>query len=141
MDLVVIVDDHFPKELMARLDDAIYKAKYRLLITPHIREEIDYIVKDLDRVRQQVRFDTFKHMVACKLLQEGTLLFGSEEIFQQVKTMLKVHGVIQKLNDLEEKAKIFRKEAEDYLLCEDPQKIREEKLYLFYPTEESEEFE
>jgi hypothetical protein len=55
--------------------------------------------------------------------------------------MLKDHGVIQKLKDLEEKAKIFRKEAEDYLLYEDPQKIREERLYLFYPTEESEEFE
>ena len=141
MDMVVIVDDHFPKEMTARLDEAIYREKYRLLITPHIREEIDYIVKDLDRVRQQVRFDTFKHMVACKLLQEGTLLFGSEEIFQKVKTMLREHGVIQKLNDLEEKAKIFRKEAEDYLLYEDPKKIREEKLYLFYPTEESEEFE
>ena len=141
MDLVVVVDDQFPKASMERMDEAIYKEKYRLLITPHLREEIDYIVKKLERVREQVRFDTFKHMVACKLLQEGTLLYGSEEVFHTLKTMLRDHGVTQKLRELESKARIFRKEAEDYLLTENPQKIREESLNLFYPTEESEEFD
>jgi hypothetical protein len=141
MDLVIVVDDQFPKSSMERMDEAIYKEKYRLLITPHLREEIDYIVKKLERVREQVRFDTFKHMVACKLLQEGTLLYGSEEVFHTLKTMLRDHGVTQKLKELESKARIFRKEAEDYLLTENPQKIREESLNLFYPTEESEEFE
>jgi hypothetical protein len=141
MDLVVVVDDQFPKASMHRLDEAIYQEKYRLLITPHLREEIDYIVKNLDRVREQLRFDTFKHMVACKLLQEGTLLFGSEEVFHRLKSMLRDHGVIQKLEKLEKKARVFRKEAEDYLLREDPQNIRGESLNLFYPTEESEEFE
>ena len=141
MDLVVVVDDQFPKASMDRLDEAIYQEKYRLLITPHMREEIDYIVKNLDRVREQLRFDTFKHMVACKLLQEGTLLYGSEELFHILKSMLRDHGVIQELEKLEIRARVFRKEAEDYLLTEDPQKIREESLNLFYPTEESEEFE
>ncbi len=141
MDLVVVVDDRFPKASMERVDEAIYQEKYRLLITPHVREEIDYIVKNLDRVREQVRFDTFKHMIACKLLQEGTLLFGSENLFHGIKNMLREHGVIQKLNDLETKARLFRQEAEGYLLSEDPRKIREESLYFFYPTEESEEFE
>ena len=141
MDLVVVVDDQFPKASIERLDEAIYQEKYRLLITPHLREEIDYIIKDLDRVREQVRFDTFKHMVACKLLQEGTLLFGSEALFHTIKSMLMEHGVIQKLKELEKKAQVFRKEAENYLLIEDPHKIREESLNLFYPTEESEEFE
>jgi len=141
MDLVVVVNDKFPKASMDRLDEAIYQEKYRLLITPHLREEIDYIVKNLDRVREQLRFDTFKHMVACKLLQEGTLLYGSEEVFHMLKSMLRDHGVIQKLEKLEKKARVFRKEAEDYLLREDPHKIREESFNLFYPTEETEEFE
>jgi hypothetical protein len=141
MDLVVIVNDLFPKNLMARLDEAIYEEKYRLLTAPHIREEIDYVVKNLERVREQVRFDTFRHKVACKILQEGTLLYGSEELFHTVKTMLKEHGVIRKLVAMERVAKDFRKEAEEYLLLEEPHTIKEERLYLFYPTEESEEFE
>ncbi len=141
MDLVVIVNNQFPKKLTERLDEAIYDEKYKLLITPHLREEIDYVVKNLDRVMEQVRFDTFKHIVACKILQEGTLLSGSEEIFHSVKTLLKEHGIIQKLDDMEKRAKVFRKEAEEFLLLENPEKIREESLYLFYPSEELEEFE
>jgi hypothetical protein len=98
-------------------------------------------VKDLDRVRGQVKFDTFKHMVACKLLHEGTFLYGSKDLFHTIKAMLDEHGVVQKLNALEETAKNFRNQAEDLLLQGTDSKIRGESQYLFYPTEESEEFE
>jgi hypothetical protein len=141
MDLVVIVDDHFPQHLMTRLDEAIYHEKYRLLITPHIREEVDYVVKNMDRVNQQLRFDTFKHMVACKILQEGTLLYGSDKIFHRVKRLLKETGVSEKLAHMEEKALVFRNQAEQYLLYEDIGKVTDNEAYLFYPAEESEEFE
>jgi len=141
MDIVVIVDDLFPEELMERLDEEIYKEKYKLLINPYLREEIDYIIKDLDRVRMQVKFDTFKHIVACKILCEGTLLYGSDELFNKVKMMIREHGVIKKIDAMESEARIFRREAIKYLLSVEPRKIKEESLYLFYPTEESEEFE
>jgi len=141
MDIVVVVDDRFPKPWMETLDDIIYQEKQRILMTPHIREEIDYIVKDMDRVREQIRFDTFRHMVACKILEEGAFLYGSEDLFSTIKQMLREEGVTQELNNLEAQAERFRKDAQKHLLGEDPQKIREEYLYLFYPTEESEEFE
>ncbi len=141
MDIVVIVNDECGEDLIKRLDNAIYQEKYRLLIAPHLREEIDYIVKDLDRVREQLRFDSFRHILACKILQEGTLLHGSEDIFHAVKAMLRDTGVTEQLEDLERRARAFRKDAEAYLLRENPDKIKEESLYLFYPTEESEEFE
>lgn len=141
LDIVVIVDDEFPDDLMKKLDDSIYQEKLRLLITPHLKEEIDYIVKKLSRVRDQVCFDTFKRMVACKILHEGTLLYGSEFLFTTVKKMLRDHGVIEKIKNLEQLAKVYRQDAEEYLLYEDPKKIKEERSCLFYPTEESEEFE
>ena len=141
IDLVVIADDQTPDDLMKRLDDAIYQEKYRLLISPHIKEEVDYIVKKVVRVKEQIRFETFKHMVACKILHEGTLLHGSEDLFRDVKAMLLQTGVADKINDLEKRAKIFRRDAEEYLLREAPEKIRDETLFLFHPSEESEEFE
>jgi len=141
MDIVVIVNDDCGEDLIKRLDDAIYQEKYRLLIAPHLREEIDYVVKDLARVRKQLRFDSFKHILACKILQEGTLLYGSEDIFHSVKAMLRDTGVTGQLEDLERRAKGFRKDAEEYLLREDPAKIKDERLYLLYPSDESEEFE
>ena len=141
IDLVVVADDRCPKELLERIDEAIYQEKQTLLMTPHLRQEIDYIVKDLDRVRAQTEFDTFKHIVACKILQEGILLFGNTDLFNTIKAMLREKGVTEKLNRLETQAGIFRKDAETYLLAEDPGKIKKEILYYFYPSEETEEFE
>jgi hypothetical protein len=105
------------------------------------REEIDYVIKRVSRVKEQLQFDTFKHMVACKILEEGLLLYGSKSLFVDIKTMLNKHGITEKLGDLEKRAQIFRKEAEAYLLHADPDKVKRGSLYLFYPAEESEEFE
>lgn len=140
VDLVVIVDPFFPKELVEKLDEAIFLEKSRLLMTPHLQEEIDYIVKDVNRVTEQLRFDSFKHMVACKILHEGTLLYGSEALFHWIKKTLKDWGVHEKLQAMEEASYRFRKKAEEYLLTESLQTIKEGDLSLFYPVEESEEF-
>jgi hypothetical protein len=141
MDLVVLVDDRFPENLKNRLDDAIYHEKYRLLMTPHIREEIDYIVKYMARVREQTRLGDFKDLVACKILHEGTLLYGSETIFHEMKSLLRESGVTRKLLDMETKARLFRERAEQFLRTADLRQVRENESYLFYPVEESEEFE
>ncbi len=141
MDIVIIVDDEFPDHIKRRIDDTIFSEKYRLLITPHIREEIDYVVKDLNKVREQLHFDTFKRMVACKIMDEGKFLFGSRVMFKQIKEMLERSGVKQRLLDLEKKAWEFRREACRCLCAGWEEKDRHDILCLFYPTEESEEFE
>jgi len=141
MDLVVVVDDLFPKELMERMDEMIYREKQKVLMTPHLREEMDYVVKDLARVREQLGFDTFKRMVACKILQESTLIFGNRDLFKTIKSMLLEQGISKKIMRMEEHAAIFRSNAEATLLRQGCEKIKKECLSLFYPTEESEEFE
>jgi hypothetical protein len=141
MDLVVVVDELFPKADMERMDEVIYREKQRVLMAPHLREEIDYVVKDMARVREQMGFDTFKHMVACKILQESVFLYGKEGLFRTIKAMLQDRGITEKLVNMEHQAANLRRDAEAYLLREDPDKIKDEGLSLFYPTEESEEFE
>jgi len=141
IDIVVVTGNRFPEMLIKRLDEEIYQEKCRLLLTPYMKEEIDYIIKDLNKAMEQMTFDTFKRMVACKIMHEGVFLYGSEEIFLRVKAMLKENGVIEKINVMEGEARQFRERAEGYLLKEDPAKIRKEGLDFFYPAEESEEFE
>ena len=141
MDLIVVVNDGFPQALMERMDEAIYLEKQKVLMAPHLREEIDYVVKSLARVRQQTAFDGFKHMVACKILQEGRFLYGSEDLFAGIQAVLQEKGVTEELVAMEARAAKLRMDGEAYLLSEDPGKIKDEGLSLFYPTEESEEFE
>jgi hypothetical protein len=104
-------------------------------------EEIDYVVKNLKKVREQCRFETFKHRVACKIIHEGTFLFGSERLFRDVKNLLKQEGLVQKLNQMQHQAETLRKEAETLLLTADPGTINTLYPGLFYPADESEEFE
>ena len=141
IDLVVIVDDRVPENIIQKLDTAIYQKKYRMLITPAINEEIDYVVKKVERVREQVRFDTFKSMVACKILQEGMLIGGDEGFYRGVIHLLQDNGVLEKLDRLLEAAIAFRKQQEDFLAQRHAGQITREDLYFFYPAEESEEFE
>jgi hypothetical protein len=141
IDLIVVVDDTLPDSSISRLDDIIYRKKYRILINPAIKEEIDYKIKRLSLVRDQARFDNFKHMVAVKILQEGLLVYGSEDLFHAVKTIIEENGLPEKLDELERLANILRKKAEESILDNtlDKEKIKE--MHLFYSTEEFEEFE
>jgi len=141
IDLVVILNDDVPDDFIKKLDSIIYQEKYKFLKSPSINEEIDYIVKKLERVREQVRFDTFKNMVACKILQEGKLIGGSDRLHYEVIRLLQENGVLEKLDRLQGAAIIFRKQEEEFLVQSDAKIINRENLYCFYPAEESEEFE
>lgn len=140
MDMVVLVSDHCTEAFINRLDDAIYREKYRLLFAPHLREELDYVVKPFSRVREQIHFDSFSHMLACKILHEGTFLFGNELLFQEVKSLLREEGVVKKIEQMEEIARNHRRDSESLLMNAVPAEMSQEMQNLFYPSEESEEF-
>ncbi len=142
IDLVVVVADDVPDGFVERLDETILQNKYAALVTPSVREEIDYVVKKMARVEEQLRFDTFKRMVACKILHEGVLLHGSPTLFGNIKSRLQAQGIAQKLEGLEEQARVSREAGQEYLLhhCAAGE-MGNEVRKLFYSAEESEEFE
>lgn len=139
LDIVTIVDDNFSQEAIEALDKAIYQEKYRLLVHPNFREEIDYIIKNISKVREQLKFHKFEYMVACKLLHEGKLLYGSQSIFQTIKDLIREYKIPQKLKEMERKAIQNRKRAEAYLLDQADGLSEKEFQKLFYTKEEGEE--
>ncbi len=141
IDLVFILDDLAPQAAIERLDTCIYERKYRYLINPAMREEIDYVVKTLGRLREQAAFDTFKRMVACKILQESVFVYGDQTLFDDAKTLLDEYGLTQELDALERSAVRARQMAEDYLLGTSQSPLARDDLYLFHTSDESEEFE
>ena len=139
LDIVIVTEDDLPAATVAALDEVIYKKKYFLLVSPSYREEIDYLIKDLAAVRRQVAFDTFERMVACKILTEGELLYGSPRVFETVKTMLKENGIPERLNSLESDAARNRLDGEQALREIGCAKTGADCLKLFYTTEEGDE--
>lgn len=141
IDLVVVVDDTVPESSIKRLDELIYRKKYRMLTSPSINEEVDYKIKRLGLIRDQARFDNFKHMVAVKILQEGLLLYGSEDLFHTVKTIIEENGLPGRLYELEVLARRLRNKAEESILNNLISEEELKNMHLFYSAEEFEEFE
>ena len=141
LDLVFIADDDAPDSMVRELDQAIHQKKARLLRDPMTREEIDYIVKRLERIREQLAFDEFKRMVACKILHEGEFLHGNQSLFAKAKSLLVEHGVVAKLEALTKTAEAARRHAEEQLARHDSGDMTDEERQFLYTAEESEEFE
>jgi len=136
---IIVVTDNLPDRLVKSLDEAIFKEKYSLLTNPASKEEVDYIIKDLKIVKDQFQFRDFKAMVASKILHEGQYLYGSLDLYDQVKQLLRSYGLVEKLGLLEEEARLNRIMAERTLMSA-PEAVDQEGLMaLFYTTEEKEE--
>ncbi len=138
LDIIGITED-LPLDLYEELDSLIYKEKYNLLMNPASKEELDYIIKDLSVVSEQLKFGDFKSMVASKILDEGQYLFGSRNLFDRIKQMIKTAGVSEKIMQLEKKAREDRIQAVPALLTAEETGSRENLMTLFYTTEEKEE--
>lgn len=139
LDVIVVATDDFPEDLLKQLDQAIYRRKHYLLVHPGHREEIDYIIKRLAKVREQVAFDTFEHGVAAKILHEGQLLCGSFDVFEQVKQLVAEAGVPERIAELERAAVADRVVAERHLLESAADQRMGQYFNLFYTREEGDE--
>ena len=86
-------------------------------------------------------FTDIKDMVPCKILDEAALLYGSERLYHAAKALLDENGIPERLAALEEEAIQSRASAERHLLDRDEDSLSGDELYLFYTSEESEEFD
>jgi hypothetical protein len=137
LDIVVVAEDSLNPEYLRAFDAAFHKRKHLLLIND--REEIDYLIKSMSRVREQLKFDIFSSMVACKILDESRLLHGNPAVFRAVKDMLVQCRIPEKLKSLEEQAAASRDLAENQLLDVRAEGDRSEYYNLFYTHAEEDE--
>lgn len=139
LDIVVVADGLSATSIEA-LDRAIHRQKSFLLRNPSYNEEIDYLIKDIAKIEDQLEFDDFESMVASKILLEGKFLYGNIGLFAQIKEMLNVAAIPEKIHFLQEKAALSRDEAIARLLENEGDLADEESAKLFFTKEEREEF-
>ncbi len=137
LDIIVVAEDDLDAEVTRSLDNYIHKRKHLLLVND--REEIDYLIKSMSRVREQLKFDIFSSMVASKILNEGQFLYGNKDVFQKVKNLVEEYGIPGKLKSLEDQAVENRALAEEQLLNIDVENERSEYLNLFFTRAEEDE--
>ena len=137
---MVIITDGLDDSSIKLLDHIIYQRKYMLIKNPVYRQEIDYLIKDISKMNQQLSFNDFESMVACKILDEGKYLYGNHDLFHRLKEELQKNDIPKKLRLLEHKAIVQREEAEARLINNSKLLSTNEIIQLFYATSEAEEF-
>jgi hypothetical protein len=137
LDIIFIAEDDLSPEIVRSLDNSVHKRKHMLLVND--REEIDYLIKSMSRVREQLRFDIFSSMVASKILDEGQFLYGNKAVYQAVKNLIAELGIAARLRSLEAQAAASRDMAEAQLLDINREKDSSEYLNLFYTRAEEDE--
>jgi|WetSurSiteA1Bulk_404760.scaffolds.fasta_scaffold22778_2 hypothetical protein len=137
LDIIVVIEDDLSPEIADTLDRAIHKRKHLLLVND--REEIDYLIKSIARVQEQLKFDIFSSMVASKILDEGQFLYGSQTVFERVKQLVSDYGIPGRLKALEQQATLARQSAETQLLQVGIENSRSQYLNLFYTHAEEDE--
>ncbi len=137
LDIIIVTKDDMNPHMIASLDDAVHKRKHLLLVND--REEIDYLIKSVSRVKEQLKFDIFSSMVACKILDEGRLLYGSPAVYQTVKDLIVEYGIPERLKALEQQATASRQAAEIQLMDASPERDQTECYNLFYTHAEEDE--
>ena len=137
LDIIVVAEDDLDPEMVRSLDNSIHKRKHLLLT--HDREEIDYLIKSMSRVREQLQFDIFSSMVACKILDEGRFLYGNTVVFDTVKNLVSEYGIPERLRKLEKEAAENRELAETQLQDVSHSNGGSEYLNLFYTRAEEDE--
>ena len=139
LDVVIVSDEEVIPAERELLDKTLYQEKWNMLVLPQFREEIDYVVKDMAEVLTQLPFDSFRHMIACKILHESELLFGSEELFVRIKRLIGEFGIPDKLARMEDRAIRERETAERQLIGHPAEKQSRAWQHLFFTSEEREE--
>lgn len=139
LDIVVVSDEEFATAEREALDAALYQEKWHVLALPQFREEVDYVVKDMAKVMAQLQFDSFRHMVACKIMHESELLYGSEALFVRIKQLVGEFGIPDKLARMEERAIRERETAERQLAERPAAEQAQAWQHLFFTSEEREE--
>ncbi len=137
LDIIVVAEDDANSEIIGSLDKAIHKRKHLLLVND--REEIDYLIKSISRVREQLKFDIFSSMVASKILDEGRFLYGNPAVYQTVKNLTAEYGIPERLRAMEQQAAASRELAEVQLLDVNAERDQSEYYNLFYTHAEEDE--
>lgn len=137
---IVIITENMDSKTIGLLDSILYQEKYMLLRNPSYKEEIDYLIKDVIKMEEQLLFDNFENMIACKILDEGEYLYGNKDLFLRLKAKLKDFGIPEKLLLLEHIAIAHRKDAETMLIHNPGVLSNNDITQLFYTTAEREEF-
>ncbi|MBI2176440.1 hypothetical protein HYU40_03800 [Candidatus Woesearchaeota archaeon] len=116
LDIVIIHSEDAPAAILDTFDKNLLDLKWAAL--KREREEVDYVIKSINRVKEQAAMSTPKEAAACKIISEGVLIHGSQSLYERARGIVASSGAAGKLQAMTARAALLR-EAEERKLLED----------------------
>lgn len=98
IDIVIVSNRGAPAEKMVQIERELLITKKIFLTSPDIREELDFIVKPIDAMIDQLAYRDIHQKIASKILYESFFLMGRVDIYQSLLKHLKVSGTLNRID-------------------------------------------
>lgn len=143
IDIVIITNRGAPVEAIKKIESQLLTIKKAYLVTPTIREELDFIVKPIEKMISQLAYTDIHEKIASKILYESYFLMGRVDIYQTLMDHLGISGTLEKIERDFEIALSQRKDTirKIFALSPDFSVEDEEVASLFFASKERLEFQ
>jgi len=92
IDIVIISNREAPADQIEKIENQLLKIKKVFLMSPEIREELDFIVKPIEKMIEQLSYRDIHEKIASKILYESYFLMGRVDIYQALINHLEAAG-------------------------------------------------
>lgn len=143
IDLVIVTNNEADPKTIKAIEDSLLKIKRQYLINPSIREELDFIVKPVEKMLEQLSYRDIHEKIASKILYESYFLMGRVDIYESLMTNLELRGTRGRIEADFEIALMERKNTIRTILSKIPEEsVKDaEVASLFFASQERLEFQ
>ncbi|MEM7730116.1 MAG: hypothetical protein AAF311_12720 [Pseudomonadota bacterium] len=142
IDIVIVANNHADPDRIAAIEASLLKIKRQYLLSPTIGEELDYIVKPVDRMIEQLAYGDIHQKIASKILYESYFLMGRVDIYESLMKNLEMRGTRAQIERDFETALLERKNTIRTILSLAPEEsVKDSEVAsLFFASQERLEF-
>ena len=143
IDIVIIANREADADALTRIESELLSIKQLYLMSPNIREELDFIVKPIDRMLEQLEYRDIHEKIASKILYESYYLMGRVDIYESLMHNLTLRGTRSRIEADFSEALGERQETIAKILALPPGASADDPMVasLFFASQERLEFQ
>lgn len=143
IDIVIVTNNQADPAKIKAIGDGLLKIKRLYLLMPKVREELDFIVKPLSKMLEQLAYGDIHEKIASKILYESYFLMGRVDIYESLMRNLEVSGTLARIEADFETALTERKNTIRTILSLTPEEsVKDSEVAsLFFASQERLEFQ
>ena len=143
IDIVIVTNNEAHPEAIKRIGDELLKVKRLLLLMPSVREELDFIVKPMALMIDQLAYSDIHQKIASKILYESYFLMGRVDIYESLLRHLEISGTLARIEADFETALTERRNTIRKIIRQFPQEsVKDDEVAsLFFASQERLEFQ